>query len=286
MSNVVASKLVFGTVSLGLAYGLPRVGASAVAPLDDEAVSELVEHALARGIAVFDTAPAYGTSEVRLGRALRGRGRVWTKVAGGDPGVSLERSLRHLERDRVELLQWHNWTDALGHDPGWRAAWMALRDDPRVAKLGATTYGAADAVAAARSGLFDVVQVEYNLLNQGVVAALEPEDRAIDVAVRSVYLQGALTDDGRALPELPTLREGLARAREVAGEAGLTRLALASAVEHPRITHVLLGFDRVEQIDLAIEAVGRSHPACRTERAVSLDLRGDPAADPRTWPVR
>ena len=188
-------RLVFGAASLGMAYGLPRQGADAnVAPSESDAAS-LVERALELGITTFDTAPAYGASEERLGRILGARASVWTKVASGDPRASLEASLERLHRPRVELLQWHNWTDALGRDEAWTTAWSALRGDTRVARLGATTYGVADAAAAAKSGLFDVVQCEFHVLNQGVVAALaEHVGRGeITIAVRSVLLQDPLT---------------------------------------------------------------------------------------------
>jgi aryl-alcohol dehydrogenase-like predicted oxidoreductase len=275
-------KLVFGAASLGMPYGLPRQGWPANAAPSEEEATALVERALEVGVTTFDTAPAYGDSEPRLGRALAGRGRVWTKVASGDPSTSLVRSLAHLQRTRVELLQWHNWSAALADDAAWRAAWTQLRDDPRVERLGATTYGITDAVAAADSGLFDVVQCEFNLLNQGVVAALA--GKSIAIAVRSVYLQGALTDEGRALPELPALREGVARARSAAQGIGFTRLALHAALGHPQIAHVLVGIDRISQID---DAVITSELAplstAERERIPALDLGGDPAADPRTW---
>lgn len=280
-------RVVFGAASLGMAYGLPRQGAVAnIAPAESDAAA-LVERALALGITTFDTAPAYGESESRLGRLLGARGAVWTKVAAGDPGASLAASLVRLRRPRVELLQWHNWTAALGHDAAWTAAWSSLRGDARVARLGATTYGVADAVAAATSGLFDVVQCEFHILNQGVVAALAEHARrgAITVAVRSVLLQGALTDDGRELPDLPSLRAGVERARSAAGGVGLTRLAVRAALEHPAIAHVLVGIDRLEQIEeVSRIAAGPALGAGLSERVASLDLGGDPACDPRTWP--
>lgn len=273
------SKLVFGAVSLGLSYGLPRAaGIANQAPTDDE-VAALVEHTLALGITTFDTAPAYGNSEERLGRVLGARGRVWTKVASGDPSASLDASLSRLQRSRVELLQWHNWTAPLARDAAWTAAWARLRGDARVRQLGATTYGVADALAALDSGLFDVIQCEFNLLKQGVVTALAGR---ITTAVRSVLLQGALTDEGRALPDRPTLRAGVDRVRAVSSH--VTRLAMRAALEHPSIAHVLVGIDRIAQLDEAV-AIASGDPLTDAERAAipSLDLGDDPASDPRTW---
>jgi aryl-alcohol dehydrogenase-like predicted oxidoreductase len=286
-SSSLAPRLVFGAASLGMAYGLPRQGALANSAPAEADAAELVERALALGITTFDTAPAYGESEARLGRILGARGTVWTKVAAGDPAASLAASLSRLRRPSVELLQWHNWTAALGRDAAWTAAWSALRGDPRVARLGATTYGVADAVAAATSGLFEIVQCEFHVLNQGVVAALADHagQGRVSVAVRSVLLQGALSDDGRALPDLPVLREGVRRARGAAEGVGLTRLAMRAALEHPVIAHVLVGIDRLEQIEEAARiASGPALGADASARLAALDLGGDPACDPRTWP--
>jgi aryl-alcohol dehydrogenase-like predicted oxidoreductase len=274
-------KLVFGAASLGMAYGLPRDDAAANQAPDESDATAIVEQALSLGVTTFDTAPAYGDSELRLGRALGGRGQVWTKVAAGDPSTSLDASLVRLQRPSVQLLQWHNWTAVLGGDASWVRAWSVLRGDARVERLGATTYGVDDAVAAAESGFFDVVQCEFNLLNQRVVAALS--GRSIKVAVRSVLLQGALTDEGRALPSKPALRGGVERARSLA-HGRLTRFALRAALEHPAITHVLIGIDRRAQLDEAVEiADGPSLTDDDRAAIASLDLAGDPATDPRTW---
>src|SRR5687767_1436312 len=144
-------RLVFGAAGIGMAYGLPRAAAqAAVEPLEAD-VRRLIEHALAIGIDTFDTAPAYGLSEARLGRILEGRGRIWTKVAGGDPRASLDASLERLHRTSVALLSWHNWTAALLEDAAWRAEWAAARHDGPAERVGATTYGVADALAAVES---------------------------------------------------------------------------------------------------------------------------------------
>jgi aryl-alcohol dehydrogenase-like predicted oxidoreductase len=283
---MVMAELVFGTVALGMAYGLPRPGAHKNAMPSDAEAEALVERALELGVTTFDTAPAYGESEARLGRILGERARVWTKVSGGAFEDSIAASFAKLRRPRIELLQWHNWTAALGGDAAWRSRWSALRKDDRILQLGATTYGVTDAVAAATCGLFDVVQCEFNVLNQQVVNALAPHAARgeIAIALRSVFLQGALTDEGRELPARPALIDGVARARAVAGAAGLTRFALRAALERTEVSYVLVGIDRASQLDEAVRIAGG--PPLSDEQAAaiaSLDLAGDPACDPRAW---
>jgi aryl-alcohol dehydrogenase-like predicted oxidoreductase len=289
-------KLVFGTAAIGMAYGLARAGEPSTHMSDDEAMS-LVRTALRAGLRVFDTAPAYGLAEDRLGRSLGGEGRVWTKVGRRDmvgPNLcdhmlaSLRTSLERLRRTSLDLLQWHNWTSDLATDADFVRCWATLGSDRRVSALGASTYGVEDARTAIQSGLFQVVQVEWNLLNPSVVNAIGKEAQRcrVALAVRSVFLQGALTDDARVLPGFPSLRSAVASARACARSAGLSLqdLALSSALALDEVEHVLVGIDRASQIQSALRAASLPYPGerlCQQVRALSIG--GDPAVDPRTW---
>ena len=273
-------KLVLGTAALGLPYGLPAKSGGVPELISEAAAIALVHAALAAGITTFDTAPAYGVAEERLGRALAGAGAVWTKL-GHDrdwSGIdaSLDRSCARLGRHRLDLMQVHNWSPTLDSD----GVLDALARDPRIAAVGCSTYGVDDARSAVRDGRFAVVQVEWNLLNQEVIAAVgaEARQRGVRLAVRSVLLQGVLT----AKP-LPPHLAGLALARVAAAaaadRAGLTlpAYAIAAACGHPHIERVLIGLDSPAQLATAL--AGAAHPV-----AVDPALHvGGPLTDPRTW---
>ena len=257
----------------------------------------IVTTALARGIRRFDTAPAYGEAETRLGRALGANGTVWTKVGRAElhtcndaPKLfeEVEQSRHRLRRQWIDALQWHNWTPAIGELPWFRHAWKRLRSDERIRALGASTYGPADAAAAVDSGMFDLVQVEWNLLNQGVVRTIEVRARQtnVTIAVRSVFLQGALTGDGRPLPPVPGLARAVERVRTAAARCRLpvSHLALRAALDTPGITYVLVGIDHPSQIDVVASICAASRLTVEQQKAVrELDLDGDPAVDPRSW---
>lgn len=292
------ARLVVGTAALGLPYGLPHPGESAPRLMDAADAGALIRAAENAGVGAFDTAPAYGLAEARLGAALTPRAQVWTKVSRPPDGTkdpdfaqrSLAQSLTALRRTRIDLLQWHNWTAALGHQTdAFAAQWQSLARDPRVAALGATTYGPDDALAAVTSALFAVVQVEWNLLNQGVVAhiAAAAIRHDVKIAVRSVFLQGVLTERGE---QLPAHLAGLAGARAHAADLArswdmsLHALALRAALDHPAVTWVLIGLDGREQLDEAL-AVAAMRPLSDEQRAslAALDLGGAAVTDPRTW---
>ena len=104
---------------------LPTVqgaGAGHGARLDQDAVNEMVDYAIEHGINYFDTAPAYGESEVVTGNALSRHPResylVATKMSnfaygpGNSPSLDsaremFERSLKNLQVDYVDFLLCH-----------------------------------------------------------------------------------------------------------------------------------------------------------------------------------
>lgn len=153
--------------------------------LDDHAAERLVHEAQDLGINVFDTAPSYGASEERLGRALEGRrgaSLVVTKCGYGIPNVpdwtpecitlGLERALRVLRTDVVDVLLFHScdvWALRRGE---LVAALLRAKESGKARAIGYSGDGEALAYAV-DSGLFDVVECSVNVLDQsglGVVA--------------------------------------------------------------------------------------------------------------------
>lgn len=291
------SRLVVGTAPLGLAYGIGRDGHPPELLPEARAVA-VMRHALSLGVCVFDTAPAYGVAEQRVGLALADAdAEVWTKAGHGvTDGTQLEgyvlprlaASLTALGTSRVALLQWHNWTASLAHDEAFLALWRGLAADARVGALGATTYGPDDALAAVDSGLFSLVQMEWNVLNQATLLRIgqRARTRGVRVALRSVLLQGVLTASGAALPpHLVALAPHRARAAALAESVGLDlgSFAIRAALDQPNTDHVLVGVDGEEQLEHAVRAA-RAPALSAAVLAEIAALHADGAlTDPRAW---
>ncbi|MFW5845814.1 MAG: aldo/keto reductase [Planctomycetota bacterium] len=280
-----ASKLVLGTAAIGLDYGRAHADGQPARKPDDRELLALLKAVRGLGVHCYDTAPVYGDAEQRLGRLLQRRERVWTKLDPGlHPAASLEGSCARLQRRPVDLLQWHSWSAGLLHDNVFLDSWSELVHLGDASAFGASTYGADDALEAVDCGCFSVLQVEWNLLDQHVIAAVGPKARTrkVQLAVRSVWLQGLLA--GRQPPNA-----GLAAAVQRAGalaqrlQRPLPALALQAALEHPQIDHVLIGCDRAEQVAVVHQAL--KAPPLDTEawQAIWQLHVGPPATDPRTW---
>jgi aryl-alcohol dehydrogenase-like predicted oxidoreductase len=121
-TGIKVSRLGLGTVKFGRNQGVKYPDAFEIP--DEDALADLLTLAKDLGINLLDTAPAYGTSEERLGRLLKGQRKDWVIIgkAGEDfeDGVStynytpdhfkysLERSLKRLNTDYLDVLMLHS----------------------------------------------------------------------------------------------------------------------------------------------------------------------------------
>ncbi len=238
----------------GAAYELP----------DDAQVARLLNAVLDMGINYIDTAPAYGTSEERIARAIghrRGEYTLSTKVGetfeGGvstydfsAPAIrsSVERSLRRLQTDVLDLVFIHSDGNDLAILEGTDAvpALVALREAGRVRAIGLS----AKTAAAPRAALdwSDAIMVEYHLDDRSAETVIgEAAARGLGVVVKKGLASGRLPPVAAvpfalANPGVSTLivgslseahlRENLALARR-GGPCGVTqprRLAVPAAI--------------------------------------------------------
>jgi aryl-alcohol dehydrogenase-like predicted oxidoreductase len=172
---------------------------------DTEAVC-LVHAAIDRGVTLIDTAPSYGASEERLGRALAGSHRrrvvLSTKLGYGVPGLpdwtgpcvaaGIDLALRRLATDVLDVAHLHSCpTEVLGRDD----ILAALDDAVRAGKLRVAAYSGdgAPLAAAISSGRFASVQASVNLVDQRALDLHLPAARAagLGVIAKRPLLNGA-----------------------------------------------------------------------------------------------
>jgi aryl-alcohol dehydrogenase-like predicted oxidoreductase/enamine deaminase RidA (YjgF/YER057c/UK114 family) len=144
--------------------------------LDEAAAMNAMQAHADAGLTTFDMADHYGSAEELAGRfAARESGRVelltkWVPEPGplsrADVRAAVERALRRLRADRIELLQFHAWRWS---DPAWLDALFELQELKRaglIGHLGVTNFDTAHLRVALTSGV-EVVsnQVCFSLLD-------------------------------------------------------------------------------------------------------------------------
>jgi aryl-alcohol dehydrogenase-like predicted oxidoreductase len=151
-------------------------------------IEEILETALALGVNLIDTAPAYGTSEERLGRALKNSRERWvlcTKCGESYRNgrstydftsaaliASVDESLRRLKTDYIDLLLLHSDgrdLDILQNSSGVEAL-LGLKAEGKVRAAGISAKTSAGIAAAVP--LLDVVMAPFNAAEPALGAAL------------------------------------------------------------------------------------------------------------------
>jgi len=302
-TGLAVSSLGLGTAALAVRYGAPGGEREPPDPRDAE---RAIEAALAAGITLIDTAPAYGHAETLVGRVAAGADCVIaTKLAvpaGGWDALderaaraavraSAEASLAALRRDRIDVLQIHNATALLLERGVVPAALGELRAEGVVTATGATVYGEADALAAVANADIDVVQVAHSALDRRPERRVLPAAAAAGTAVttRSVMLRGVLSargrDLGRAGPfgPLADAADAFRRAAGVTWEA-LPGAAVAWAAARPGIGSVTLGPRDAGELQALLRGAAAAAPAVlRAGDAWQAELPAH-LLDPSRWP--
>jgi aryl-alcohol dehydrogenase-like predicted oxidoreductase len=273
-----------------IGYGAWGIGGTLWIGADDNESLRALHRAIELGVNFIDTALGYGHghSEQLVGQVVKEHQQtvfVATKVPPKNlawpakRGVSVgdvfpahhivsccERSLRNLGMDHVDLLQLHVWQDEFLDQDGWKDALLGLKaaGKARVLGISVNDHDPASSLQAVASGLFDVVQVIYNIFDPTPAAALFPAclSHGVGVLARVPLDEGGLTGSITAQSTFP---EGDFRARYFAGErkqqvqarAGalktllgdeaksLAELALRFCLSHDAVSTVIPGMRRV-----------------------------------------
>lgn len=222
------------------------------APRSVAQIVDLVAHAETLGYNYIDTAPGYGRGrgEEIVGLALRGRRARWvlaTKCGWRDGAQevtrSAEDSLRRLGTDCVDLLQFHggDYTAAdvehIVHG-GPLAALRQLREAGKVRFLGVTAEEPVTLRPLLATGVFDVIQIRFNVLYQGAYDNILPEAARSGVGV--VVMRSATS--GLLQKLLRTAAPEAAAAFEA--RCNLAELALNFVLSAPQVSVALVGMRR------------------------------------------
>jgi len=263
-------------------YGAWGIGGSQWLGAEDQESLAALHRAFDLGLDFVDTALAYGDghSEKLVGRAVRERDE-WIKVAtkippkngrwpapsGLDPEdvfpahhvrACTAQSLENLGLDRIDLQQFHVWSDEWVGRGTWLEEVERLKDEGLIAAFGVSIndHQPSNALRLIETGVVDAVQVIYNVFDQSPEDELLPacQERGVGVLARVPFDEGALT--GRIGPDT-TFPEGDFRNRYF-------RDGRRQEVdEHVRAILEDLGIERDELPEVALRYV-LSHPAVST----------------------
>ena len=241
----------------------------------------------------FDTALAYGdghseqlisrafgkSPEVVIASKVPPKDLIWS-VAAGSPLrntfpqeyvlVSLDRTLKNLDRETVDIYQFHTWIDDWAGKPEWQETVREIKQSGKAKLVGISiqNHQPANVIQALETGLVDTVQVIYNIFDQSPEDELFPycQKNGIGVIVRVPFDEGGLTGKIRSDTAFPESdfrniyfkedrkQQVWERAQAIARDANITvdqlpELALRFCLSHPAVSTVIPGMRNIRHVE-------------------------------------
>ena len=145
-------------------------GAIPIQRISEEESISILRKAYANGVNFFDTARFYGTSEYRIGKALgdvRKKVVIATKTmakTGEDLKIELEKSLKELDTDYIDIYQFHNppFFPQPNEPDGLYDAALEVKKEGKINHIGVSTHNLELAKEMVKSGLIETMQYPIN----------------------------------------------------------------------------------------------------------------------------
>lgn len=219
-------------------------------------IERMLDRALDLGYNYIDSAPGYGNgqSEEIIGRVAgrrRGEFTVATKTSAStwahgkaEVKAEAEASLRRLRTNYVDVLQFHGGDyrpEQVRHllDDGPADAYRELREEGKVRFLGITAEEPVTLRPLIASGLFDVIQIRFNVIYQNAYHNILPEAQLAGLGV--VVMRPATSGT------FPKLLQ--AACPGIADQCDPYALALNFVLSAPQVSVAIVGTRTIEEVE-------------------------------------
>ncbi len=281
-TNLLVSEIGFGAWAIsGRGYG----------PTDDKESIRALHRALDLGINFIDTADIYGDghSEELIGRVLKERGDKETVIATKfgwdfyrDGGIksnlkrnyisfALEKSLKRLGRDCIDVYQIHNSKPADIEKDSVYETLDELKNQGKIRFYGVSAFYVEDGISAVKTEKPGTIQVIYNILDQEAEARLFPLvlENDIGIVAREPLASGLLTGkynenskfpktDHRHVWSKKFLEDGARKIGKLKflerEDQTLIQAALRFSLSHKAVSVIIPGAKTVKQVEENISA--------------------------------
>lgn len=262
MHNKALSKLILGTVQLGLNYGINNTLGK---PSKDDAL-KLLALAQKHGISSLDTAHEYGDSHKIIGlfHSANPHFDILTKFKLKTENQHLEEfinlALQELKCEQINTYSFHSFKDFYFFDKSTLKK-VIDNNKNRVLSWGVSIYSTEEFELAIQSDLISVIQIPFNLLDNYTLKRdllNKAKEQNKTIHVRSVFLQGLFFRDLNSThPNLRRLEENISSLHSISRENHLSlhELALLYPFSFEQIDGVLIGCDTAQQLKENINAL-------------------------------
>jgi aryl-alcohol dehydrogenase-like predicted oxidoreductase len=277
-----------------IGYGAWGIGKSLWVGASDEESAKALHRSIDLGLNFIDTALGYGDghSERLVGKVVKERpetiyvatkippkNQVWPAPSGVPVSETFpaehviactEQSLTNLGLERIDVQQFHVWSDEWVNQGDWLEAVQKLKKQGKIRSFGVSIndHQPENAIRLIETGAVDVVQVIYNIFDQSPEDKLFPacEQHQVGVIARVALDEGGLT--GKITPDTTfepgDFRNGYFRSdrkeqvykrvQNIASDLDvpidqMAETALRYVLSHPAVSTVIPGMRSVRNVE-------------------------------------
>lgn len=241
----------------GLKVSRLGLGGIPIQRIDGEGTKTLVREMMAQGVNYIDTARGYTVSEEYLGYALEGirdkfilatKGRATTRE---DMKADIEKSLKNLRTDYIDLYQLHNPSmaalDAIIAPGGALEGMLEAKAAGKIGHIGATTHSLAVFDRLLELPWVETIMFPYNIVENQAQELIERcAEKNIGFICMKPLAGGAIED-------------------------GTLALRYVAANEH--VTEIIPGMADLQELEQNVRAISNPQPLTEEEQAAAQRVR-------------
>jgi aryl-alcohol dehydrogenase-like predicted oxidoreductase len=275
-----------------IGFGAWGIGKSEWVGASDEQSLATLKAARDAGITLFDTALAYGdghseqlisqafgkSHDVVIASKVPPKNYIWPAQKGTPLSEvfprehvvkSLDRSLKNLGREQIDVYQFHVWSDEWANNDEWLGTVRTMIESGKVEVVGISIndHQPSNSLQALATGLIREVQVIFNIFDQSPEDELLPycHRHGIGVLARVPFDEGSLTGNVRPDTKFPDgdfrneyfggdrKQQVWDRVQGILRDTGtpvekMPELALQYCLSHPAVSSVIPGMRSPQRV--------------------------------------
>ena len=291
MSKILNSKLILGTVQMGLAYGINNTSGK----ISLENSHTILEYAFDHGIKVLDTAEAYGNAHQVIGSFHKKHQsktfEVITKLPHKfDANINdkVSNYLVDLNVSQLHALLFHSFSSYKENIANFKIL-TELKEKGKIKYIGVSVYTNEEIEAVLLNNDIDIIQLPFNLFDNSNLRGdiLEKaKSKGKIIHTRSALLQGLFfkdTDSNNNIVQ--SLKKELLQLSNITkkSDVSIAHLAVSYCLQQNTIDNVLIGVDSKKQLEHNLNVIKHRLESSTVNEINNIKITNSNLLNPSLW---
>lgn len=248
------NKLALGTVQFGLDYGINNKKGI----ISSDQIINILNYCKEKNIDTIDTAQAYGTSEERLGLALRKlnfKVNIISKLSQKNIKCvlkSFDETLFKLNVSKIHGFMYHDFNSYKNNKSSFDLI-QRIKENKQIDKIGFSLYFPNELEELLKNNIqFDLVQLPHSIFDRRFEPYFEElKKRNVEIHIRSVFLQGLFFTEIKELStHFDCVKDKLLKIKEISRSenVSIAGLCLNFAQRNKNIDKIVIGIDNLQNL--------------------------------------